>query len=422
MRNFSNIYKELTKDKKLILNFFTQGIGQFFGRFLFFIFLMYSARVLGTKEFGIFSFALSVGYLAYTIMDFGLDHLSVKWVARERKDIFYWLAVTRVGTTVLGLMLAIIISMFFDDNVRHTLLVLSVGFVFFSLSNLSFSYFRGIEVMKWESLALTFQRCLLLLLSVFILVRWQDSIAISFAYSLSLFVLFIFAVVVFFKKSNFLLNEHRFVNVKKNVISILKEAMPLAFVSGLGVIYYKIDLIMIGGYEDMASVGVYSGAYMVIEGVMLLVRIIMAAVFPRLSQYGKNPGSMFLSFYKKLLVLLIFLSMAVTSGMYLMGDFVFNVFLGEQYINSIHVFNILLFSVIALYPGTMVTQALIAIDKQKIYMYIALVCTILNISLNSVFIPEFGINGAAWATVITDLVLTISCVLYCFIFFYKRKN
>ena len=336
--------------------------------------------------------------------------------------IIYWLGVTRVATTITGWFLIIITSMFFEENIRFTLIILSVGFVFFSLSNFIFSYFRGVEIMKWESIALTFQRCLLLLLCVFILVWWQNSAAISFVYSFSLFVFFIIALFVFIKKSRVLIYEYQFVNVKKNVSVILKESAPLAFVSGLGVIYYKIDLIMIAGYEDMASVGVYSGAYMVIEGVMLLVRVIMAAVFPRLAQYGKNPGPLFLSFYKKLLVLLVALSLLVTTVMYLISGFVFDNFLGKQYVNSIHIFNVLLVSVVALYPGTMVTQALIALDKQKMYMYIALICTVLNIFLNAMLIPDFGIGGAAWATAITDIILTISCILYCFIFFHKGKK
>ncbi len=108
--------------------------------------------------------------------------------------------------------------------------------------------------------------------------------------------------------------------------------------------------------------------------------------------------------------------------MYVAGDFVFDLFLGQEYHSSVRVFYILLLSVIALYPGTMVTQALIAIDKQKIYMYIALTCTIVNVLLNFIFIPQYGIHGAAWATVITDIILTVSCMTYCSVFFKKGKN
>jgi len=121
-----------------------------------------------------------------------------------------------------------------------------------------------------------------------------------------------------------------------------------------------------------------------------------------------------------LLVLLILLSLILCAIMSVAGEFVFDLFLGKEYQSSVGVFYILLFSVIALYPGTMVTQALIAIDKQKIYMYIALTCTIVNILLNFIFIPRYGIQGAAWATVISDIILTVACMAYFSVFFKKR--
>lgn len=226
--------------------------------------------------------------------------------------------------------------------------------------------------------------------------------------------------VILYKKKINLFQNSGLAFKKEKIISILKEAFPLALVSGLGIIYYRIDSVMIAGYRQISDVGIYSGAYMVIEGIMLLVRVIMAATFSRLSQYGKLPDIKFYALYKKLLVLLIILSLILCSIMYVAGEFVFDLFLGKEYQSSVSVFYILLLSVIALYPGTMVTQALIAIDKQKIYMYIALTCTIVNILLNFVLIPQYGIQGAAWATVITDIILTVSCMTYCSVFFKKR--
>jgi O-antigen/teichoic acid export membrane protein len=54
----------------------------------FLLFFLYTARKIGPEPFGIFSFALGVGYLIYSFMDFGLDALVVKWVARNGRDYF----------------------------------------------------------------------------------------------------------------------------------------------------------------------------------------------------------------------------------------------------------------------------------------------------------------------------------------------
>lgn len=399
-------------------------MGQFAGRFLFFIFLMVCARVLGPKEFGVFSFSLSICYLFYTVMNFGLDHLAVKWVARRDFERFSTIALANLITTFSGFLLIFIVSFFFDKHTFVTLNILGIGFIFFSVNMIVFSYFRGVETMQFESFILVGQRLILLLFTFIFLNIARSALTVSISFSLSLFLAFISIWVIKYKNSIKIFPKDRsafkIVLKRQKIASVLKEAFPLALVSGLGIIYYRIDSIMIAGYRQISDVGIYTTAYMVIEGVMLLVRVIMAASFSRLSQYGSKPDIKFYALYKKLLILLTILSLILCSIMFAAGEFVFDLFFGQEYQTSVNVFYILLLSVIALYPGTMVTQALITLDKQKVYMYIALICTVANILLNILFIPEYGTKGAAWATVITDTILTVSCMTYCSLFFKKR--
>ena len=88
--------KKVMGDKTLRTNLVVQGVGQFSGRLLSYVFFLYAARVLGSDEFGIFSFALSVGYLVCTLMDFGLDALCVKWVARGETERLFALSSARI--------------------------------------------------------------------------------------------------------------------------------------------------------------------------------------------------------------------------------------------------------------------------------------------------------------------------------------
>ncbi|WP_299983925.1 flippase [Desulfobacula sp.] len=417
---FKKTIDALTKDKKMLSNFYIQGLGQFLGRFLFFVFLMVSARVLGAHEFGVFSFSLSICYLFHTVMNFGLDHLAIKWVARQEFEIFSTIALTNLGTILFGFFLIFIVSFFFDRHIFLILNILGIGFCFFSVNTIVFSYFRGLEKMKLEPFILVGQRLILLLTSFVFLSINKSATAISISFSLSLFLAFLcIGVILYIKKINLIQNSE-FAFMRQKIVSVLKEAFPLALVTGLGIIYYRIDSVMIAGYRQISDVGIYTGAYMVIEGVMLLVRVIMIASFSRLSQYGNMVDIKFYVLYKKLLILLIILSLILCSIMYGAGEFIFDLFLGKEYQSSVGVFYILLLSVIALYPGTLATHALIAIDKQKVYMYIALTCTITNILLNFIFIPRFGIQGAAWATVITDIILTVSCMAYLSLFFKKK--
>lgn len=236
-------------DKKILSNFYIQGMGQFIGRFLFFLFLMVSARVLGAREFGIFSFSLSICYLFYTVMSFGLEHLTVKCVARRDFKRFSAIAITNFGTTIFGFLLIFIISLFFERHIFFTLNILGIGFCFFSVNMVVFSYFRGLETMKFESSILVGQR-LILLLTTFIFLWFSKSASVvSIAFSLSLFLAFICIRVIIYKKKIKLIKNSGFTFRSEKIASVLKEAFPLALVSGLGIIYYRIDSVMIAGYR-----------------------------------------------------------------------------------------------------------------------------------------------------------------------------
>ena len=377
--------------------------------------------MLGVGEFGTFSFALSVGYLVCTIMDFGLDPLCVKWVARGETGHFFLLATTKVVTIITGLGIILAVSFFFERNLQIPIMLLGFGFCFFSLLNFIYSYFRGIEKMAWEALLLTGQRVSLLGIGLLLFMAWKSAIAASIAFSVSLFLTFIAAFPLLRKYVGEPLKS--LLSFKRREITeILKKAYPLAMVGFLWVIYYRIDTIMLAGFRNMSEVGLYNGAYKIMEGLILLAGVIMMVTFPRLSRLGREKGSEFYSFFKKLLLVLLSLGFLVTAVMYFSAAPLFRLILGDQYVKSIGIFKILLVAVVAIYPGNLVTQALIALDLQKAYMYMALMGALFNICLNFFLIPEYGATGAAWATVFTEISLTVACGVFIYGYYRKRQR
>jgi len=55
--------------------------------------------------------------------------------------------------------------------------------------------------------------------------------------------------VIIYKKKIKLIKNSGFTFRSEKIASVLKEAFPLALVSGLGIIYYRIDSVMIAGYR-----------------------------------------------------------------------------------------------------------------------------------------------------------------------------
>jgi len=410
---------EMGRHGNIASNLVFQVFGQFGGRLLGYVFFLYAARILGAVEFGIFSFALSIGYLASTIMDFGLDPLCVKWVARGEKGRFYLLARTRILTVLTGLSTILAVSFLFARELQISVLILGVGFSFFSFLNFIYSYFRGIEKMAWEALLLSVQRASLLGLGLLLFMAWKSAIGAALAFSLSFFFTFMAAFPLLRKFERKPLKSY-FSFKKRQIKGDLKEAYPLAMVGILWVVYYRIDIVMLAGFRSMTEVGLYNGAYKIMEGLILIAGVIMMVTFPRLSRYGRDNRTEFYSFFKKLFLVLLSLGFLVIAVMYVGATPVFHLILGDQYIKSIGIFKILLVAVLAIYPGNLVTQALIALDLQKVYMYVALMGALLNICLNFFLIPVYGATGAAWATVFTESALTTACGVFIYRYYRRR--
>jgi len=68
-----------------------------------------------------------------------------------------------------------------------------------------------------------------------------------------------------------------------------------------------------------------------------------------------------------------------------------------------------IFAIILLVRFNLETYALMLTtsNKQKIRMYVVIIASILNLTLNSFLIPEYGVNGAAVVSLITNLFVGI---------------
>jgi O-antigen/teichoic acid export membrane protein len=59
-----------------------------------------------------------------------------------------------------------------------------------------------------------------------------------------------------------------------------------------------------------------------------------------------------------------------------------------------------------------VDQILNMTNNHKILRNITILCFFVNVILNFILIPKFGIEGAAIASLITNVVINLSCVYY----------
>ena len=106
----------------------------------------------------------------------------------------------------------------------------------------------------------------------------------------------------------------------------------------------------------------------------------------------------------------------------LLSVWFFNNFYPPEFNKAGNLLRLFSWAIPLVYLGTLMTQSLVALDKQKIYLFFTICGLIINVILNLMWIPEFGATGAVWSTLITESFVPIACGIIIFQEIKKRTN
>lgn len=197
-------------------------------------------------------------------------------------------------------------------------------------------------------------------------------------------------------------------NFDKNLIlKIINESkfLWMTFVSFL--IYTQLDKIMINYYLGEKEVGIYTIGVQLTSILAILIGPIQNSVFPKMLELYRKDYKKYYNFYllSNTVITQLYLVLTVLSIITL--KYLFRYVYSDEYLPAMNVYNILAFSVFVKAIGALQTSHVTIKNIVKKSFYKTLVGLILNIILNNILIPKYGINGAALATLLTQFFVLI---------------
>ncbi len=183
--------------------------------------------------------------------------------------------------------------------------------------------------------------------------------------------------------------------------ALLREGIVLGAVGVVGLLYLRIDVVMLGLLSGDAEVGLYFTAARVLEASFIVPHIVMLVIFPLLAQSNDVRHLL-----RRTVVLLGLSGILAAIALAFAGRWVIPQIYGADWARTGDILVLLSLAAPAVFLGYCLTQALVAKDLQERYLVVALIGLILNIGLNFILIPRFGGMGAAGATVVTEIVVT----------------
>ncbi len=376
---------------------------------LSFVVNIYIIRYLGPTEFGILSYALSFVGLFAAISTLGLDSIIVRELVSEpdKRD-------SILGSTfflkLIGALLSIIlisITLFaISENSLNSLIILiiSVSTVFQTINVVDF-YFQAKVQVKYSAVVQFIALIISSIIKIILII--VKAPLLYFAIILSLESLFIGIGFLFaYKGRGLKLFNWKF--SKTVAINLLKDSWPL-ILSGLVIaVYVKIDQVIIKNMLSDKDVGYYAAAVRISEAWYFIPTAICASLFPSIINARKISNVLFISRLQKLYDILTWLAYAIAIPITIFSTSIITLLFGNEFLTSASVLTIYIWAGVPVSLGVASSQYLISENFTRISFYRTLLGMIINVILNLILIPIYGIIGSAFATLISYSIATFS--------------
>lgn len=366
---------------------------------------IYVARYLGPSNFGLLSYATSFAMLFSAIATLGLDGIVVRELVKNesRRDELLGTAFFLKGLgALLSLgIIAVAVKFTADDNFTSLLiLIIALAAIFRSFGVIDF-YFRSKVLSKYTVYAGIFSIILSTLTRLLLIYIRAGLVYFAFVILIESAILAIGFIAVYTKQSLSLFNwKIRFFLIKE----LLRDSWPL-ILSGVAVsIYMRIDQVMIKAMMDAEAVGNYAVAVKLSEAWYFIPVAITGSVFPAIVNARKVSEKLYYERLQSLYSLMIWLSIGIALPTTFLANYVIKLLFGEQYQHAAGVLKIYVWSLVFSSLGVASGKYLLTENYTRISFLRTFVGMLINVLLNIVLIPRYGLNGAAIATMFSYFV------------------
>lgn len=205
--------------------------------------------------------------------------------------------------------------------------------------------------------------------------------------------------------------------INKKIFQHLKSSLVFFANSIASSIYSNIDTTMLGMMCTDYNVGIYAVSVKIYTMVKSILVAIMTVTTPRLTYYRfNNLYDEFNAMTSKLVKTMITFLFPVVVGINLTANEIILVISGKGYIDSVTSLRILSFAIFASIFACITSNILIACKKEKLVLRGTVMAALTNLGINIFVIPIFKQNGAAFTTVLAELVV------FLFGFYNSRKD
>jgi O-antigen/teichoic acid export membrane protein len=391
----------VTSGRLVARNFAALGAGEVLARLIAFGAMVYAARVLGTSMYGTIGFALAVLLYLNRVADFGIELSGVRELAKDPAQL------ERLASAVLSVRLLLAAALI-AATALLALVVLpdpdGAVLAVYSLTLLAVAggtrwVYLGLEQTRAVATARAAGEAVMALLVLALVHGPGDVVRAPMAQVVGDSLAALLLV-------RWLRRRGHGISLRWDwplVRPLFRRAWPLVLSALLGLVIYNSGLIILRIVGGTTEVGLYSAGVVLVSFLINLGLSYRMSLLPTLTRLA-DADVQRRELYRSAMAHVVAIVLPISLGGFLLAPQIVHMLFGPDYAAAAPALQVLIWSVPLCLLRDVPSASLLADAREDKLFHLTAWGAALNLLLNLLLIPRYGIPGAAWATVATESV------------------
>ena len=364
-------------------------------------------RHLGPRGYGDFVVVVTVAGLAGLLAEFGLPKLAVREVSRDPSTagvVIGTVTVVRLVLAAVAAGIAQLVLLALDASAEVRVATLVAGLLAVSEALMSLVVVFHVSLRQQHEAVARLAANVLKLVLVLALVG-ADAGLVPLVAAPSATALVAVALAYRTARRRFGLrlsfDRHR-------IAGLLRDAAPIAPAMLVGVLYLKLDALMVGLLGTRHDVGVYGAAYQPIEYVLLASAVVIGVLFPLLARAQGRDHDRFVRVYRRGVEMLVAAMLPVAVVLSFIAVPLTKVAFEARFADSAGPMIVLGWALILIATNGWQSFTLLAAGRQRVNLAYLSGAVVANVVLDVFLVPWLGPIGAAWGTLLSAALLVVA--------------
>lgn len=393
-------------------NLFSMASAEMIVRILAFLLTIVIARSFGAGVFGQLAIAQLIGTYISILVIYGLNTIGIKELAKNTAALSMITSIHKIRFLLFLVVNVSSILFYFVAPIDADLRLLVVLYIFASslLAVTDMSWiFNGFSMMKFTSWVRVFQQVVYVgFAALFLSFTTLDMFALPVAMVLSSFATGAFSILLL-KRSKLisgldLTGIRTYFTFTSTEIKLVKTSSKIFLSAILVQIYTSSAALIISHFHSSEVVGLFNANLRITTLLLTIPSIIITVLFPLLSgAVAEKRKQLFNSSLKTMCIIVFPISIGGAITSYGLIHLLF----GEEFVAASTSFKILIAGISVSFINYVLGYMLISSDSEKMFLRMVSIAAVVNMTLNLIFIPRYGITAAAATTVLAELIIMV---------------